>query len=173
MSSFIKWNTRPHAVWMNQMLWLNHLYYFSLYEKERKFGPDPLFCSDSSQQLWLCEKAWMEMGSLHTPPFTACTRRGECDRRSAFQFADNPSTDNVPLQSAGESTCYPLIQRDCERPWLLNETWNDSLEMNLLWLRPSTQWQTLNRMFILHFSAVELTAGHSRVYPGELGRTAL
>lgn len=68
MSSFINWNTWPHAVQMNQMLWLNHLYYFSLHEKKRNFGPDSLFCSHSSQQLWLWEKAWMEQSDWEGLP---------------------------------------------------------------------------------------------------------
>lgn len=102
-------------------------------------------------------------GALSTPlpsQHALVERRREWDRRSAFLFADNPSTDRVPLQSAGESTCHPLLQRDCERPWLLNETWNGSLEMDLLWFRPSTQWQ-MNRMLIPQ-AAPQSCAAHCR-----------
>lgn len=76
MSSFINWNTWPHAVQMNQMLWLNHLYYFSLYEKKETLGPIPysvlipLSSSGSGKKPgW---SSLTERGSLHTPPVTAC-----------------------------------------------------------------------------------------------------
>lgn len=136
MSSFIKRNTWPHAVQMNQMLWLNHLYYFSLYEKERKFGPDSIFCSHSSQELWLCEKAWMEQpderGSLHTPPTTACIYGEE---KGMWQHITLPLT--MHLLSVVNPPISPCSRR---RLWLLSESWDDPL----VWAASLTGWCVLS-----------------------------